>query len=163
MKLLLVRHAIALDRDIPGVSDHLRPLTEEGIDRFNKTARSLAQIVTADLVLTSPLLRAKQTAEILAREWPAVSMHESEALGSGSRAHFEDALRRLSNSTVVAVIGHEPYLSDWTARWLGASEGGAFAFKKGGAALIDFDGTVTAGAGRLAFFLSPKVAKQLST
>jgi phosphohistidine phosphatase len=162
MKLLLVRHAIALDRDTPGISDHLRPLTEEGVNRFKKTARSLSQLVTADVILTSPLLRAKQTAEILARQWTAVAVHESEPLGSGSRAHFEEALSRIPKGTVVAAVGHEPYLSDWAAEWLGAHRGEAFAFKKGGAALIDFDGDVAAEAGQLLFFLSPKVVKDLS-
>lgn len=162
MKLLLVRHAIALDRDTPGLSDQHRPLTEEGIARFRKTSRSLAQLVTSDVVLTSPLLRAKQTAEILARQWTGVAVHEWEPLGSGSRMNFEEALARLPNKAVVAAVGHEPHLSDWAADWLGASRGEAFAFKKGGAALITFEGEVAAGAGRLSFFLSPKAVKDLA-
>jgi phosphohistidine phosphatase len=162
MKLLLVRHAIALDRATPGVSDHLRPLTEEGIARFRKTARSLAGLVTADLVLTSPILRAKQTAEILARQWASVPTHESEPLGNGVRRDFEDALVRVKDAKIVAVVGHEPWLSEWTAEWLGGKRGDSFAFKKGGAALIEFDDEVVEGAGRLLFFLPPKVVKDLS-
>lgn len=162
MKLLLVRHAIALDRATPGVSDHLRPLTEEGIARFRKSARSLASLVTAELVLTSPILRAKQTAEILARQWASVPVHESEPLGRGSRRDFEDALARVKGAKVVAVVGHEPWLSEWTAEWLGGKRGESFAFKKGGAALIDFDDEVREGAGQLLFFLPPKVSKDLS-
>ena len=162
MKLLLVRHAIALDRDTPGVSDHLRPLTEDGVARFKKTARSLSLLVTADVVLTSPILRAKQTAEILARQWEAVAVHESEPLETGSRLRFEETLARLSKSPVVAAVGHEPYLSEWTAEWLGASSSEALAFKKGGAALIEFEDGVAERAGRLIFFLPPKVLKDLS-
>jgi phosphohistidine phosphatase len=163
MKLLIVRHAIALDRGTPGVSDHLRPLTEEGVSRFKKTARSLGQLIVADVVLTSPLLRAKQTAEILARQWTAVSAQECEPLGSGSRVHFEEALSRLTNAKVVAAVGHEPSLSDWVSDWLGASRGEAFAFKKGGAALLDFDGEVGKDSGELVFFMGPKTIKDLST
>ncbi|MEO5762178.1 MAG: histidine phosphatase family protein [Vicinamibacteria bacterium] len=163
MKLLLVRHAIALDRDTPGVSDDLRPLTEDGVSRFRKTARSLANLVTADLILTSPLLRAKQTAEILAKHWPSVATHESAALGDGSRIHFEESLSRLPKSArVVAAVGHEPYLSEWTAEWLGASQSDSFAFKKGGAALIDFQKEVAEDRGRLILFLAPKALKELS-
>lgn len=162
MKVLLIRHAIALDRDASGMSDHLRPLTEEGAARFKETARSLARLVTADVILTSPLLRAMQTAEILARQWTAAPVRESEPLGSGSRPDFEEAVKRLSKARVVVAVGHEPYLSDWTAAWLGASRGEACAFKKGGAALIDFDERVGTNAGRLAFFLSPKVIRNLS-
>lgn len=163
MKLLLVRHAIAFERDTPGISDALRPLTEDGIARFKKSARALSQLVTADVVLTSPLLRAKQTAEILARQWSAVAVHEAEPLGSGSRAHFEEVIARLSNASIIAAVGHEPTLSEWTAEWLGAASGLAFPFKKGGAALIEFDEGVAPGAGRLVYFLPPKVVKTLAT
>jgi phosphohistidine phosphatase len=162
MRVLLVRHAIAVDRDTPGVSDHLRPLTEEGASRFRKSARAIAALTNADLVLTSPLLRAKQTAEILAREWPAVAVQESEPLGSGDRRPFEATLRRLPKGSTIVAVGHEPHVSEWTADWLGAPRGEAFAFKKGGAALIDFDDGVGEGAGRLVFFLAPKALKQLA-
>lgn len=162
MRVLLVRHAIALDRDTPGLSDDLRPLTEEGASRFRRSARAIGALATADLVLTSPLLRAKQTAEILAREWPGVAVQESEPLGTGERRPFEEALRRLPKNATVAAVGHEPHVSEWTADWLGSSRGEAFAFKKGGAALIDFDDGVGEGAGQLVFFLAPKALKQLS-
>jgi phosphohistidine phosphatase len=161
MKVLLVRHAIALDRDTPGISDHLRPLTEEGADRFRKSARAIATLVTANAVLTSPLLRAKQTAEILARHWPGVSTQETESLGTGSRERFETALARLPRGSTVAAVGHEPSVSEWTAQWLGAKSAEAFAFKKGGVALIEFDGVAEEGAGRLVFFLAPKALKDL--
>ena len=162
MKVLLVRHAIALDRDTPGVSDHLRPLTEEGASRFRKAARSLSALVTPDLVLTSPVLRAKQTAEILGRQWPNAPVQESDALGSGSRTQFEDGLARLPGPKLVAAVGHEPWLSDWTAEWLGGSHADAFAFRKGGAALIEFEGEPGEGKGRLVFFLTPKALKDLA-
>jgi phosphohistidine phosphatase len=161
MKVLLVRHAIALDRETPGVSDDLRPLTEEGVIRFKRTARALAGLVRADIVLTSPLLRAKQTAEILARQWEGVGLQESESLGNGSRPRFEQEVARLPSATVVAAVGHEPHVSGWTADWLGAGSGGGFPFKKGGAALIDFEDGVRTGLGRLVFFLPPKILKDL--
>jgi len=162
MKLLLVRHAIALDRETPGVSDYLRPLTEEGISRFRKSARAIGELVTAGTILTSPLLRARQTAEILAGQWPGIEMVESEPLGTGSRAEFEKALKGYGAKSVVAAVGHEPYFSEWTAEWLGAREAAAFAFKKGGCALIEFDGAVQPGSGRLVFFLAPRAMRKLS-
>lgn len=162
MKVLLVRHAIAVDRETPGIEDHVRPLTEEGASRFRKSARAVAAMVTANVVWTSPLLRAKQTAEILAKHWPGAPLQEVEALGSGSREEFEAALTRLPKDSTVAAVGHEPHVSDWTAEWLGASDPSAFAFKKGGVALIEFDRTAKEGAGRLVFFLAPKALKSLS-
>jgi len=162
MKVLLVRHAIAVDRDMPGISDHLRPLTEDGANRFRKSARAVAAMVTADAVLTSPLLRAKQTAEILARHWPGIITQETEALGTGSREEFETVLARLPKNSTIAAVGHEPRVSEWTAEWLGASNAAAFAFKKGGVALIEFDRVAEEGEGRLVFFLAPKALKDLS-
>jgi phosphohistidine phosphatase len=162
MKVLLVRHAIALDRETPGIADALRPLTEEGVQRFEKSARAIAALVSVDLVLSSPLLRAKQTAEILVRRFPGVALKESDPLGTGSRIQFEDSLSKLKSDTVVAAVGHEPYVSDWTAEWLGATRGEAFAFKKGGVALIEFDSAVAKRGGRLVFFLAPKALKDLS-
>ncbi len=162
MKVLLVRHAIAVDRETPGLSDHLRPLTEEGANKFRKSARAISSLVTADAVLTSPLLRAKQTAEILARHWPGLILQENEALGNGSRESFEAALARLPKDSTVVAVGHEPHVSEWTAEWLGAANTGAFAFKKGGVALIEFDGAAAEDEGRLVFFLAPKALKDLS-
>lgn len=162
MKLLLVRHAIALDSNTPGVSDHLRPLTEEGVSKFKKTARGLGQLVTAELVLTSTRLRAKQTAEILVRQWPGVPMQECEPLHTGSREQFEGAIARLPKMSLIAAVGHEPHFSEWTAAWLGAPRAEALEFKKGGAALIEFSGEVAKDTGRLVFFVSPKVVKDLS-
>jgi phosphohistidine phosphatase len=162
MKVLLVRHAIAVDRETPGLSDHLRPLTEEGANRFRKSARGIAAMVTADAVLTSPLLRAKQTAEILTRHWPGITIQEVEALGNGSREEFEATLTRLPRNSTVAAVGHEPHVSEWTSDWLGAQNASAFAFKKGGVALIEFDRFAENGEGKLVFFLAPKALKDLS-
>jgi phosphohistidine phosphatase len=162
MKVLLVRHAIAVDRDTPGLSDHLRPLTEDGATRFRKTARALSALITPDVVFTSPALRTKQTAEILARQWPQTPLEESEPLGNGSRAQFEIALSRVNGAKLVAAVGHEPWLSEWTAEWLGASHADSFAFKKGGAALLEFDEGVREAGGRLVFFLGPKAIKDLA-
>lgn len=162
MKVLLVRHAIAINRDTPGLLDHLRPLTEEGASRFRRSARAIAAMVGANVVLTSPLLRAKQTAELLARHWPGVAVQEADSLGSGSREEFEATLARLPKKTTIAAVGHEPHVSEWTAEWLGAGNAAAFAFKKGGVALIEFDGGAEKGEGRLVFFLAPKALKDLS-
>lgn len=162
MKLLLVRHAIALDRDTPGIADSLRPLTEEGVAKFKKAAKALSVMVTPDVVLTSPYLRAKQTAEILARHWGAMPVQESDPLAEGLRSALEESLARLPASATVALVGHEPHLSDWTATWLGAENADAFAYKKGGVALIEFDEGVARGAGRLVWFLSPRVLRDLT-
>lgn len=161
MKVLLIRHAIALDRDTPGIADRLRPLTDEGVAKFKKVAKSLAALVNADVVLTSPYLRAKQTAEILSRYWSLAAVHECEPLGNDSLPDLERELARQPKSATVAMVGHEPHLSEWTAAWLGAPSPDAFAYKKGGSALIEFDGSAAVGAGRLTWFVPPRVLRDL--
>src|SRR5436853_7070712 len=66
-ELYLIRHGIAEERGDRWPDDAKRPLTEDGIDRLRKEARGLARLgISIDLVLTSPLVRTKQTAEIVA-------------------------------------------------------------------------------------------------
>src|SRR5512132_2307889 len=66
-ELYLVRHGVAEERGDAWPDDSKRPLTDDGMARMRKAARGLARLgVGLDLVLTSPLVRARQTAEILA-------------------------------------------------------------------------------------------------
>ena len=68
MRLLIIRHAAAVERGTPGLGDDDRPLTPKGKSRFRAAAKGLARIVARpDVLLTSPLPRARQTAEIAAR------------------------------------------------------------------------------------------------
>ncbi|MES2857246.1 MAG: phosphoglycerate mutase family protein, partial [Bdellovibrionota bacterium] len=71
MKLLVVRHAIAMKReDFKGKSDDSRPLTEAGISKMKRNAEGLASLVSAPaLLVTSPLVRAVQTFDILRETW----------------------------------------------------------------------------------------------
>jgi phosphohistidine phosphatase len=112
MDLYLVRHAIADSRDpARWPDDSQRPLTEKGIARFRRAARGLHRLVpTVDVVLSSPLTRAWQTAEILQQEagWPAPERCpelEPGRLPAGAL----DVLQ--PESSAVALVGHEPLLS----------------------------------------------------
>src|SRR5712691_2564228 len=70
MRLLFIRHAIAVPRGTPGIPDDERPLTPDGEKRFRKAARGLARIAAPpEILLTSPLPRARKTAEIAAQAW----------------------------------------------------------------------------------------------
>ncbi|MGE0452389.1 MAG: histidine phosphatase family protein [Vicinamibacteria bacterium] len=138
MKLLLVRHASAVEAGTPGIADEARPLTPEGIRRFEEAARGLARVCPApDVLLTSPLLRARQTAEIAAAAWGGPPVRLEPSLASGDFDAFAQALAGLGDAELVAAFGHEPTLSGWLARLLGSRAGERFAFKKGGAALLE--------------------------
>ena len=160
MQLLIIRHAIAVE-PAPGLADEERTLTEEGVTRFRDAARGLAAVLDPpDVLLTSPWLRAVQTAEIAASAWGKVSPKTTNALGGGRVEHVLKILDGYRGKKLVAVVGHEPQLSALLARLLGAPEASRFAFKKGGAALVDLSGDVREG-GSLVWSMPPRLLRAL--
>ena len=161
MRLLIVRHAIALPRGTPGVPDAERPLTARGKSRFLSAARGIARVVPRpDALLTSPWKRARQTAEILAAAYGRLQPKDTPALASGSLEALARALSAHPQEATVALVGHEPWLSGLLAHLLGASEGGGLEFKKGGVALVEVEGRLEDG-GRLLAYLPPKLMRLL--
>ncbi len=160
MHLLIIRHAIAVERGAPGIPDEDRPLTPEGETKFAEAAKGLASLVDRpDALLTSPLLRAKQTAALAAAAWGRIEPKETAALAGGSFEEQAAVLDRYPRDATVAVVGHEPHLSGLLARLLGSRHDDRLAFKKGGAALVDVPGRL-AGGGQLVWFLPPKVLRK---
>jgi len=161
MQLLIIRHATAVERGAPGIPDEERPLTPEGEAKFREAAKGLARLVDRpDALLTSPLLRAKQTAAIVAAAWGRIEAKETAALAGGSFEEQAAVLDGYPEDATVAVVGHEPHVSDLLARLLGSRHDDRLTFKKGGAALVDVPGRL-AGGGQLAWFLPPKVLRKL--
>ena len=162
MKLLVVRHATAVERGTPGIPDDERPLTPAGARRFRKAARGLAAIVPRpDLLLTSPLPRARRTAELAAAAWKRVEIREVAALASGDFDGLAAALADCPANSHVAIFGHEPHLSALLARLLGGSRDACLTFKKGGVALVELAGPLADG-GSLVFFIPPRVLRRLA-
>src|SRR5262245_29314051 len=85
-QLLLIRHGVAEERGPAWPDDAKRPLTEEGIERLQKSARGLERLdVWIDIILTSPLVRARQTADIVASAFdPRPSIITVESLAPGA-------------------------------------------------------------------------------
>ena len=160
MKLLLLRHAIAVPSGTPDVADDDRTLTARGRKRFRKAAQGLARIVgTPDAVLSSPLPRALETAEIAALAWGEVEVTHEALLAGGRPEELLSSLGRLEEDAVVALVGHEPDISRLLAHLIGAS-GERLPFKKGGAALVAMDNP-SPGSGRLIWFLPPRLLRKL--
>jgi phosphohistidine phosphatase len=135
MEIYLVRHAIAHERDATRwPDDALRPLTHEGIEKFEAAARGLRRIVPAvDRVLSSPFTRAWQTAEILASHaaWPPAERVDELAAGRD----VDGAVALLEREAVdsVALVGHEPDLSGLASLLLvGDAAKAQIELKKGG-------------------------------
>ena len=164
MDVFLVRHAIAHERSRSRwPNDALRPLTPAGERRFRKAARGLARCLPRSaLLLTSPFVRARQTAAILAaalgRRAQPIECVEL-APGKPVGAVFE--LLRKHRAPAVVLVGHEPNMG----KLLGAAllERGRMrvAFKKGGAACVSFEGIPGPGRAMLGWLMPPRVLRSL--
>ncbi len=162
MRLLVVRHAIAVAHGTPGVADNDRPLTPEGETRFREAARGLARILDApDALLTSPWLRARQTAALAAEAWDGPQPKLTPALASGSFDEQARVLDEYPEDATVAIFGHEPWVSELLARLLGTRASDRLTFKKGGAALLEVPGRLAEG-GALVWYLPPKLLRKLA-
>lgn len=146
MRLLIVRHAIAVPHGTPGIPDEERPLTDDGRRKFRRVARGMATLVRRPAaLLTSPHLRARQTAELLAEAWKRIEPQPEPSLASGDFAGLEAVLARYRPEQLVAIVGHEPHLSGLLAHLVDARAPERFAFRKGGAALVELKGALSEG------------------
>jgi phosphohistidine phosphatase len=161
--LYVVRHAIAAERGDEFPDDTKRPLTPDGIARFREAVEGLAALgVRLDQILTSPLVRTRQTSEILAEILPGrPPIAELKALvPGGSTAAVVTALGEYGQRSSVAIVGHEPGVGELTARLVGAR--GAFSFKKGAVCRIDVGALPLTGPGELRWFATPRMLRKLA-
>ncbi len=162
----MIRHAIAEPREeSPGDDEELRPLNDRGRRRMRLAARGLSYLVPElDVLAASPLLRAGQTAEILAKELvrcPPPTVIEELTPGAAS-AGFLSWLERQEPAARVAVVGHEPSLSLAASWLLSGLDRSLVAFKKGGAALLTFDGAPASAGARLLWLLTPGQLRRIA-
>jgi len=164
MELLIVRHAIAFERDRHRWRDDAaRPLTPAGMSRSRKAAAGLKKFSKIpDRVLTSPLVRAKQTAQILAdvAGWPPAE--EVPELAPGNAAPGLLSLLGKDRSGLVAVVGHQPELGELLAECL-LRDGGILRIdmKKNAVACVSFDGPPRAGRAALRWLATPRMLRGL--
>jgi phosphohistidine phosphatase len=162
LELLLIRHGIAADRGAWSGRDEDRPLTPDGIRRFRQAALGLARVgQPPDAVFTSPVRRARETAEIAASAWGLGQPTDAPALAWGDLGEIDELLATQSRSGVYALVGHEPHLSELLAHLVGSKRAERLAFKKGGAARLALPGRPTDG-GRLLWLLPPRVLRALA-
>jgi phosphohistidine phosphatase len=163
VQLYLVRHAVAHERGEAWPDDRLRPLTDEGAQRMAKQARGLAAIgVSFDAILASPLVRTRQTADILADAFRAAPrIVEIPALEPGrGPKDVVASLRDFTRRTSLALVGHEPGLGELGAWLIGLR--GALSFKKGSVALIEVALIPPpAASGELRWLLTPRILRKL--
>jgi len=162
MDLLIVRHAIAYDRDPHRWrEDAERPLSPAGTRRARKAAAGLKRLtVRPQRLLTSPLVRATQTAQILTdiAGWPKAE--EIVELSPGEPALAVLALLAKNHSRLIAVVGHQPGLGQLLgACLLGGGGSLPLEMKKNAVACISFDGRPRAGHAALKWLATPKILR----
>ena len=141
MQLYIVRHGIAIDREAPKCpADPERYLTEEGKEKTRQVAQGLAALgVVADLFLSSPYVRAMQTAEIFASEleYPKQKIRRTDLLLPGAEPSllFRELAKERQASSIF-LFGHAPQLDDIVATALG-SKRHITSLKKAGVALLE--------------------------
>lgn len=159
MKIYLIRHADAVRGDWEGVGDAERYLTVRGRAEMRGVADRLSSMgVAFDGMLTSPFVRAVQTAEIVAAaagfEGPVEACPALEA-GRWTRKAIADALASRPSSGGYALVGHNPDMERIASALLQVS-GGAVPFEKGTVCLVEADGTPFAEGARFGWVLRPK-------
>jgi phosphohistidine phosphatase len=162
MKLYLLRHALALEPGTRGITrDADRPLAPEGERKTRRTAEAMQALeLSFDLILSSPFLRARQTAEIIANAFNAKKLLEfSATLAPGGS--FRKLIACLNHDQPprisVLLVGHEPYLSDLIALLVFGQEQSGVVMKKGGLCGLAIEGTLKpARCAALEWLLTPR-------
>jgi phosphohistidine phosphatase len=162
LELYLIRHGIAAERGDEYPDDSKRPLTNGGIARLRKEAKALEAIgVAIDHIVTSPLVRTKQTADVFAeslKSKPSVSASDALAPASTPAAVVQELGKHVKKGRV-ALVGHEPNLGELAARLIGARI--PLEFKKGAICRIDFETLPPKGVGQLRWFITPKMLRNI--
>jgi phosphohistidine phosphatase len=162
LELYLVRHGVAADRGEDYPDDAKRPLTAGGISRMGKVTKGLAAMgVSFDVILTSPLVRTRQTADILAQGLPgSPAVRPTDALApAGTTAGVLKELGQHMRMARIALVGHEPNIGELAATLIGARA--PLPFKKGAVCRIDFEIFPPKGVGSLIWFATPKMLRSL--
>lgn len=170
MQVLIIRHAPAEDRadfNQNGKPDDLRPLTAKGRAKMRKNVQGLQTIVPQiDRIADSPLVRAQQTAGLLASGYPNAIRETLPALAPAGSDFASSILLYLQqhakNAQTIALVGHEPDLGA-LAMWLLCGRADSWMpLKKGAACLLEFIDEVEAGQAELCWMLRPKQLRQLA-
>jgi phosphohistidine phosphatase len=164
-ELYVMRHGLAVTRGSVRFSDDAqRPLVPEGKEKMREIAGGLKRMgFEVDWIVTSPLVRAVETAGIIAESLASsVPVDVCDAMRPGGSPEALLAfLAKRPNCRRVLVVGHEPDLSELAARLIGAGGHANLAFKKGGCCMISFDEFPPKSPGQLVWWLTPRLLRKL--
>ncbi len=160
MQIYFLRHANAGEPKLNPTKDQKRPLDKLGIEQSHDVGRALAALnVSVDAIISSPLKRATQTAAVVANEID----HEDkvitdDSLGPGATYdQFQDLLRRYSRKDAIMVVGHNPTMTEFLNKLVGAAST-TLELKKGAVARVEKEGRKAA---VLKWCMPPKVLRSI--
>jgi phosphohistidine phosphatase len=165
VKLYVVRHAIAVPHGTPGFAEDERPLTEEGIEKMKRAARGLRSLdVLPEVVLSSPLPRARHTAELLLAEFgKRATLKLTDALApSGSRREVYKELQTQGDPESIMLVGHQPSLGEIAGEIAWGSPEHYLELKKGGACCLEIVTLRPKPRGTLLWILTPSILRALA-
>ena len=163
LELYLIRHGVAAERGEDYPDDSKRPLTNGGISRLRKEAKALDELgIAFDHIITSPLVRTRQTADIFAeslKSKPSVSQSDALAPAGTSSAVIQELAKHMRKGRI-ALVGHEPNIGELAGRLIGARM--PLEFKKGAICRIDFEVFPPKGIGQLRWFVTPRMLREIA-
>jgi phosphohistidine phosphatase len=167
MELYLMRHGLAVERGTHGFEDDsARPLTPKGRRQLRKISAAIKKVnLDFDLILSSPFLRAKQTAEIVAAELKLkrrLEFSNSLAPGGEAASLFRQLERMKPSPGKLLLVGHEPDLSRLISLLITGGLQMQIDFKKGGLCKLDVEKLCAGKCATLAWLLTPKLMKSLA-
>jgi phosphohistidine phosphatase len=167
MILYIVRHAIAVPRGTAGMDDGDRALTDEGVSKMKQIAAGLYRLgYVPEIILSSPLVRAKQTAEILLQAFgKGIELEIFPALApEGARRELFREINSLEKKRIhrLMIVGHQPSLGEIAGEIAFGSSTHYIELKKGGVCIIELDSAQGAPKGILAELLTPAILRHLA-
>ncbi len=170
MKIVLFRHGAAVDREeamLKKIEESQRPLIEKGRERTRAMGKTLKELEPSfDMIICSPLLRAQQTAELLAPLFRKTELHQSlELVPQAAPQAFAIWLKTYAkNKRAVLIIGHEPQLSTFASWVLGGQTESFINLKKSGMLAIEVESLEAVGprSGQLCWLISAKQTSAMS-
>ena len=165
MQCLLLRHAPAVARGLPGYPrDQSRPLTDEGRKKMRQIAAGMKALDLAfDLILSSPYVRARQTAELVAGAFKRrrkVLPSQNLAPGGDGEALVQELIDLAAPS--ILLVGHEPDLGRFVSVLVTGDTGLGLDLKKGGLCRLELPSPHYGRCGTLQWLLTPKLLAQLA-
>lgn len=166
MNLYIIRHAIAAQRGTPGYEDDSqRPLTDKGRKKMSKIAKGLRQLgIELDVILTSPYVRARDTAKILADEYNMVDQirFTDNLIPPGDFKALIDEIQEKYDVESLALVGHEPMLGELISWLTTGSKNLQINFKKGGVCYLSADNLYQDRRATLEWLLTPAIMVEVS-